>query len=75
MDFLQLELCRQHEGLVAYYQKFAYGEAVVWLMIPIIKLGLGNECMSAWGLKPRGYIVVSFTIDLCVLADAMADSR
>ena len=57
---MQLEMCRR-ENLEAYYQKLAYGEAVVWLMIPIISLGLGSECLSAWGLDPEGYIVVSFT--------------
>ena len=54
---LQLELCRQHIG-PAYYQKLAGGEAVVWLMIPIEQLHT-DECVSTWGLNPKGYIVVS----------------
>jgi hypothetical protein len=50
--------------LAAYYQRLAGGEAVVWLMIPLKKLGLGIELKAAWGLDEEGYIVVSLTTAL-----------
>ena len=55
----QLAMCRA-EGYAASYQPFAGGEAVVWLLIPIFKLGLGVECLSAWGLNAESYISVRF---------------
>lgn len=51
-------------GYPAAHQRLAGGEAVVYLLTPVVRFGLGIDALAAWGLDPSDYIAVRINMGL-----------